>query len=130
MSRVANVGVPGLEWWQRALLFTLLPLGLTAPFGTTILGWVAVTQIRRSGGRLYGLGGLAAVIVVVTIISALSNGPLHRLFYRGNAQLADTDAASGAFVARLPGGGTIELLGVSDPDPAPNGWCADFWWLE
>lgn len=214
MQTETNAGVPALQWWQWGLLFTLLPLGLTAPFGTTILGWVSVTQIRRSGGQLYGLGlalfdglvfplllldlvlgvlvlrggatvgraigasppnqlwpvfvglvalglcaaanvyvarklwrmvnrpgvaeapgrytprrqmayglgGLAAVIAVVAIVSALSNGPLYRFFHRGNTRLADTDAASGAFVARLPRGGTIELLGVSDPDPAPNGW--------
>src|SRR5439155_25067624 len=42
--------------WQLGLMFTLLPLGLAAPFGTTILGWISVTQIRRSGGRVYGLG--------------------------------------------------------------------------
>jgi hypothetical protein len=34
----------------------LLLLGLTAPFGTTILGWMAVEQIRRSAGKLYGMG--------------------------------------------------------------------------
>jgi hypothetical protein len=27
-----------------------------APFGATILGWVAVTRIRHSAGRIYGLG--------------------------------------------------------------------------
>ena len=31
-------------------------LGLTAPFGTTILGWVAVAQIRRSAGKICGMG--------------------------------------------------------------------------
>ena len=31
-------------------------LGITAPFGTTLLGWVAVSQIRRSAGKLSGLG--------------------------------------------------------------------------
>ena len=31
-------------------------LGLAAPFGTTILGWIAVSQIRRSAGKIYGLG--------------------------------------------------------------------------
>ncbi|MES2568728.1 MAG: protein kinase [Verrucomicrobiota bacterium] len=46
----------GPAWWQYALRFSLLPLGLTAPFGTTILGWVAVSQIRRSQGKLGGLG--------------------------------------------------------------------------
>jgi hypothetical protein len=30
-------------------------LGFTAPFVTTILGWIAVSQIRRSAGKLYGL---------------------------------------------------------------------------
>jgi hypothetical protein len=40
----------------RLLAFGCLALGVTAPFGTTILGLVSVTQIRRSGGRLCGLG--------------------------------------------------------------------------
>jgi predicted anti-sigma-YlaC factor YlaD len=31
-------------------------LGLTAPLGTTICGAVSLSQIRHSGGRLYGLG--------------------------------------------------------------------------
>ena len=31
-------------------------LGFVAIFGTTILGWVAVSQIRRSEGKLYGMG--------------------------------------------------------------------------
>jgi hypothetical protein len=46
----------GPAWWQYLLMFTLLPLGLAAPFGTTILGSVALTQIRHSAGKLYGLG--------------------------------------------------------------------------
>src|SRR6185369_5747454 len=37
------------------LTITLLPLGLTAPFGTTILGWIAVGDIRRAKGRISGL---------------------------------------------------------------------------
>jgi len=52
----------------RALRFPALPLvgililsplwlpAVTAPFGVTILGWTAVSQIRHSAGRLYGLG--------------------------------------------------------------------------
>ena len=46
---------PRPEWWQWLLMFTVLPLGLLAPFGTTILGAVALAQIRHSAGRLYGL---------------------------------------------------------------------------
>ncbi|MBN1555830.1 MAG: protein kinase [Phycisphaerae bacterium] len=42
-----------LQWVLR---YTVLPLGVTAPFGTTILGIIAITKIRHSLGRLYGLG--------------------------------------------------------------------------
>lgn len=43
-------------WAGIILMFTLVPLGVIAPFRTTILGWIAVTQIRHSAGKLYGLG--------------------------------------------------------------------------
>jgi hypothetical protein len=34
----------------------ILPgIGVTAPFGTTILGWAAVGEIRRSNGRIHGM---------------------------------------------------------------------------
>lgn len=46
---------PGPAWWQYLMMFTLLPLGLTSPFGTTILGWISVSQIRRSAGKLHGM---------------------------------------------------------------------------
>jgi hypothetical protein len=36
------------------IAFLLIVVG-AAPFGTTILGWVAVAQIRRSAGKLHGL---------------------------------------------------------------------------
>jgi hypothetical protein len=36
-------------------MVTLLPLGLTAPFGATILGLVAISNIRHSYGRLTGM---------------------------------------------------------------------------
>jgi hypothetical protein len=42
-------------WWQWILMYTLVPLGLASPFGTTILGAIALTQIRHSRGRLSGL---------------------------------------------------------------------------
>jgi hypothetical protein len=51
----AGAPSPGPAWWPAVLSITLLPLGLTAPFGATILGWVAVSQIRRSAGKLHGL---------------------------------------------------------------------------
>jgi predicted Ser/Thr protein kinase len=56
VSVAAGSPPPGAAWWQVLLSLTLLPLGAAAPFGTTILGWIAVAQIRHSGGRQYGLG--------------------------------------------------------------------------
>ena len=47
-------GMPGFLELLILLPFSLL--GLTAPFGTTILGFVAITHIRQSSGRLYGMG--------------------------------------------------------------------------
>ena len=44
-------GHPGPSWWQIAFMATLIPLS----FGTTILGWISVAQIRRSGGKIHGL---------------------------------------------------------------------------
>ncbi|MBE0541236.1 MAG: protein kinase [Verrucomicrobia bacterium] len=64
---------PGPPWWQVLLSFSLLPLGLTAPFGTTILGAVAISQIRHSRGRLYGLG-LAVFDVLLFPLLALNGG--------------------------------------------------------
>jgi len=48
--------VPTDGWMHGVLMVSLLPLGLTAPFGTTILGYVALSHIRHSDGRLHGLG--------------------------------------------------------------------------
>ena len=63
----------GPTWWQMALLFTMLPLGLGAPFGTTILGWMAVSDIRRSQGRLHGMwlalfDGLLFPLIALTVL--------------------------------------------------------------
>jgi len=43
-------------WWHVLGLLDQRLLALTAPFGATILGFVALSQIRRSAGKLYGLG--------------------------------------------------------------------------
>ena len=48
-------------WYELIRPLAVLPLivvvlGLAAPFATTLLGWIAIAQIRRSTGRLYGLG--------------------------------------------------------------------------
>jgi serine/threonine protein kinase len=53
---VEMVETTGLAWWKVALYITLLVPGVTAPFGTTILGYVALAHIRHSAGSIYGLG--------------------------------------------------------------------------
>ncbi len=38
------------------MLVAAFPLSITAPIGATVLGWMAVSRIRRSAGQLRGLG--------------------------------------------------------------------------
>ena len=42
--------------WLKIPVIALLTLYVTAPFCASSLGGVAVSQIRRSKGRLYGMG--------------------------------------------------------------------------
>ena len=44
-------------WWETFCEFGMLSalLGTISLVGTTILGWVAISQIRRSAGRVCGL---------------------------------------------------------------------------
>ncbi len=53
MEASENLGPPT---WEKLLTMLIFALGITAPFGATILGWLAVGDIRRSRGRIYGLG--------------------------------------------------------------------------
>jgi len=46
---------PSLPFWRILVTIIILVPGLAAPFGTTILGWLAVSDIRRVNGRLSGL---------------------------------------------------------------------------
>ena len=52
--RVTHDGVGPLGW-QLGALMPLLLLAVGGPFGTTILGWLAVAEISRSQGRVHGL---------------------------------------------------------------------------
>ena len=81
---VSDGSLPTTAWWQWCLRFTILPLGLTAPFGTTILGWLAIPQIRRSEGKLYGMGlavfdGLFFPLLVLDILLGIAGWQLIQL---------------------------------------------------
>ncbi len=45
--------IPGV--WQTLMSIMVSVLGISAPLGTTILGWIAVSQIRRSVAKIHGL---------------------------------------------------------------------------
>ncbi len=51
---------PSMPLGSLLLALTTVPLGLTSPFGTTILGLVSISQIRNSRGKLHGLPLAAA----------------------------------------------------------------------
>ncbi len=87
----------GRDWWPWALRLTLLLLGVLAPFATTLLGAVAIAQIKRSKGQLYGLrlaaadallyplivlfllvGGIV-YFIITTILNAQPHGPREQI---------------------------------------------------
>jgi|GEM_PF-2229810 len=75
----------GPEWWQLAILIPALILGVAGPFGTTILGWVAVAQIRRSAGRIHGLqlalfDGLVFPLMTLSGVIALAGVAMAKMF--------------------------------------------------
>ncbi len=58
---IAPAPLPAVTWasgitpMAMLVLFPLLAVAVSAPFGATILGIVAISQIRQSSGRLYGM---------------------------------------------------------------------------
>ncbi len=86
---------PGPAWWQHLLRLTLLPLGLSAPFGTTILGLISIQKIRHSGGKLCGLGLAVAdtlffpLVLAGGAISCVFALCINELFDIGNEALTD-----------------------------------------
>ena len=65
--------------------FILGPIGLLAIIGTTALGWIAISQIRCSAGKIYGMGlavfdGLLFPLLILDFaIWFVSNVSLHQL---------------------------------------------------
>jgi uncharacterized integral membrane protein len=62
---------PGPQWWQYLLIFTVLPIGVAAPFATTILGMISISQIRHSAGKLHGLGLAVADTLLFPLLALL-----------------------------------------------------------
>jgi serine/threonine protein kinase len=68
--------------WKEFFYKLALPVGIAAVLATTFMGWIAVAQIRRSAGRLYGMGlavfdglmlpllGLDAAVFLILVFAA------------------------------------------------------------
>ncbi|MEO6742740.1 MAG: protein kinase, partial [Chthoniobacteraceae bacterium] len=114
-SMTAPLGSPTVHP-SGLLKFILAVVGVVAaaaPFGTTILGWVATSQIRQSAGRLRGMGlavfdGLVFPLLVLDGFIIWLARTLTRLlvdFYANEAMhqraLADPEHIHLPFVTRL-----------------------------
>jgi Protein kinase domain/Biopolymer transport protein ExbD/TolR len=85
-SRMVDDGHHEAPTW--GLMIALALAGFTAPFGTTLLGWIAVSQIRRSSGRLHGLWlavfdglffPLLALDALLIVLTEVLRGAMNRL---------------------------------------------------
>lgn len=59
--------------WQIILRYTLLPLSILAPFISTILGFIGISDIRNSKGKKYGMPlaifvALFYPIIIITLV--------------------------------------------------------------
>jgi hypothetical protein len=96
----------GPEGWQLAILIPALILGVAGPFGTTILGWVAVAQIRQSAGRIHGLylalfDGLLFPLMTLSAVIALAGAAMAKMFVDFYANLSAIDSPHLSFVTRM-----------------------------
>ena len=54
-SRVVHGQESGLFIISYISLFVILPLSVLSPFGSTALGWIAISKIKSARGRLIGM---------------------------------------------------------------------------
>jgi predicted Ser/Thr protein kinase len=59
---------PEVTVWQWIARFTILPLGVLAPFGCTALGCLGISRIRSSRGRLIGMPLAVAVALLYPLL--------------------------------------------------------------
>ena len=77
-------------------LFPLLAVAFTAPFGATILGLIAISQIRQSLGKLYGmpLAIFDTLVFPLLLLDALIVGGTTAVLTHGSAAGARTAVAT------------------------------------
>jgi type II secretory pathway pseudopilin PulG len=89
VSRFSRTGIAGAIFAGLGIAMTILPLktlaGVPAAFVATILGWMAVSQIRRSAGKLHGMwlavfdGLFFPLLALDFLIWFVCNVSLHQL---------------------------------------------------
>lgn len=102
---VGNASPPaGVPIWIQIGAGLLTLLGVAAPFATTILGGMAVAEIRRSNGKLYGLPLAVADVLLFPLV--LLDGLI----------LTATAAAAMAILTTATPNGPRNSLGMSLPE--------------
>ncbi|MBM3844750.1 MAG: hypothetical protein FJ405_00495 [Verrucomicrobia bacterium] len=98
LNTPAEAGLSKPSWWQVVLVITVGAGGVTAPFLTTLFGWWAVGEIRRSRGRIGGLplavfDGLFFPLLALNVILVfgLSNTAKTLLHARTTAPMSPAD---------------------------------------
>jgi predicted Ser/Thr protein kinase len=97
--------------WAWILVLTVLPIGLISPFGTTILGVMAISDIRHSEGRLIGLplavgdALLYPLLIVDLLVVMLCAAVLPMLFTNATAIVG----------VNLPNSTKLAILGAGIP---------------
>jgi hypothetical protein len=92
-------------WWQSALAWGLPPLGWAAPFATTALGLTALWQIRRSGGRVYGVS--LALFDALLFGLLLLDWVIFMLCREAGAALGGPQWAGALLTSALPTAGSV-----------------------
>ncbi len=80
------------------------------------------TPRRRYAWDTLMMAGLAAFVIGIHFLKLNVLNPMRGIGWPTTAQSAVLNKSTGTMIAALPGGGTMELLGLGGSDPAPNQW--------
>jgi serine/threonine protein kinase len=102
-AAVENPAAP--RWWQQVALVPLLILAVAGPFGTTILGWLAVADIVRSRGKVHGLhlavfDGLVYPLMALSGVIAMAGVALAKMFVDFYSNPSASAGQTGSLVTR------------------------------
>jgi hypothetical protein len=84
-SQTGSAATSRSDVWTRMVLVPSLLFAVSGPFGTTILGWIAIIQIRRSGKYIPGIqlaifDALLYPLIAMNAVVALAGVALAKMF--------------------------------------------------